>query len=237
VGSINKLNKDLLPHSPKPTHSTGDQKAESLSLIWPQPTTLQRFNPPLRLGVMASGNGSNFEALVKAAKRSELDAHICALVVNNPNCEARRRAERLGVKCVVHDHRDFDSREKLDQALVKTFSMLAVEGVVMAGWMRIVTSILIDAYPNRLLNIHPSLLPSFRGLDAVDQAIKARVPLTGCSVHLVEPEVDAGQVLAQAAVPILSSDNHLTLSKRIQHQEHQLLPIAVAIAGECWRSV
>ena len=121
------------------------------------------------------------------------------LVVNNPNCEARRRAQRLGVPCVIHDHREFSSREELDKALVKTFTNHAVEGVVMAGWMRIVTPILIAAFPNRLINIHPSLLPSFRGLDAVGQALKARVLISGCSVHLVTPQVDDGPVLAKGS--------------------------------------
>ncbi|HGY5556256.1 MAG TPA: phosphoribosylglycinamide formyltransferase [Prochlorococcus sp.] len=223
--------------STKTIQPTGVLEGENSSLVWPQPSSLPRFSPPLRIGVMASGNGSNFEALVKAAQKSELDAHISTLVVNNPNCEARHRAKRLGIPCVVLDHRDFDNREELDQALVRTFSKFDVEGVVMAGWMRIVTTILIEAFPRRLLNIHPSLLPSFRGLDAVGQALKAGVQVSGCSVHLVEPQVDAGQVLVQAAVPVLSSDTHQSLSKRIQCQEHRLLPLAIAIAGESWRNI
>jgi len=185
---------------------------------------------------MASGNGSNFEVLVKATERKQLDASIDVLVVNNPDCEARRRAERLGIPCVVHDHRKFSSREQLDHALVSTFKKISVEGIVMAGWMRIVTPILVEAFTDRLLNIHPSLLPSFTGLDAVGQALKAGVSITGCSVHRVTAEVDAGPVIAQAAVPILCSDDHQRLSQRIQSQEHKLLPLAVAIAGQSWRS-
>ncbi|KGG24747.1 Phosphoribosylglycinamide formyltransferase [Prochlorococcus sp. MIT 0702] len=239
---VNKMNNldekkmNLISAATNPRQNSCYEKDEKRSLIWPPPSARPKFNPRLNLGVMASGNGSNFEALVKAIQNSELDAYISILVVNNPNCEARHRAKRLGVPCVIHDHREFISREELDEALVKTFTNHAVEGVVMAGWMRIVTPILIAAFPNRLLNIHPSLLPSFRGLDAVGQALKAKVPISGCSVHLVTPQVDDGPVLAQAAVPVLSSDDHQSLSKRIQSMEHQLLPLSVAIAGRNWRN-
>ncbi len=215
VNKMNNLDKkemNLISAASNPRQNSCYEKDEKRSLIWPPPSSRPIFNPRLNLGVMASGNGSNFEALVQAIHNSELDAYISILVVNNPNCEARHRAKRLGVPCVIHDHRQFSSREELDEALVKTFTNHAVEGVVMAGWMRIVTPILIAAFPNRLLNLHPSLLPSFRGLDAVGQALKARVPISGCSVHLVTPQVDDGPVLAQAAVPVLSSDDHQSLS-------------------------
>ena len=236
MNSLDNKGMNLISAVSKPHQNSCYENDEKRSLISPAPPARPKFNPRLNLGVMASGNGSNFEALVNAIQNSELDAYISILVVNNPNCEARRRAIRLGVPCVIHDHREFTSREELDEELVKTFTNHAVEGVVMAGWMRIVTPILIDAFPNRLLNIHPSLLPSFRGLDAVGQALNARVPISGCSVHLVTPQVDEGPVLAQAAVPVFSSDDHQSLSKRIQRMEHQLLPLSVAIAGQNWRS-
>jgi phosphoribosylglycinamide formyltransferase-1 len=107
-----------------------------------------------------------------------------------------------------------------------------VDLVVMAGWMRIVTSRLIGAYPARLVNIHPSLLPSFRGVDAVGQALAAGVSLSGCTAHLVSEDVDAGRILAQAAVPVVAGDNHDTLARRIQAQEHRILPLAVGLAAE-----
>ena len=105
----------------------------------------------------------------------------------------------------------------------------------MAGWMRIVSKRLIEAYPDRLINIHPSILPSFRGINAIDQALKAKVKLTGCTVHLVEAEVDAGPILIQAAVPIYQTDDKESLRRRIQVQEHRILPIGVSIAGKIWR--
>ena len=186
----------------------------------------------LRLGVMASGNGSNFEALVQACAQPWLPAQVVSLVVNNPGCGACERADRLGIGVTCLNHRTFASRDSLDGALVEHFEAAAVDLVVMAGWMRIVTSRLIGAYPARLVNIHPSLLPSFRGVDAVGQALAAGVSLSGCTAHLVSEDVDAGRILAQAAVPVVAGDNHDTLARRIQAQEHRILPLAVGLAAE-----
>lgn len=181
---------------------------------------------------MASGAGSNFEALVQACRLGSLRADVSLLVVNNDGCGAQQRAERLGISCQLHDHRIHPSREQLDRALVESFQAAAVDLVVMAGWMRVVTPILIGAFPDRLINIHPSLLPSFRGLDAVGQALAAGVTLAGCTAHLVSEEVDAGRILVQAAVPVLAGDSHASLSRRIQVQEHRILPLAVALAAQ-----
>jgi phosphoribosylglycinamide formyltransferase-1 len=180
---------------------------------------------------MASGDGSNFEALVGACRERRLDAKVGLLVVNNPLCGAQRRAERLGVPCQVLDHRLHPSREALDQALIAAFREARADLVVMAGWMRIVTPVLIAAFPDRLVNIHPSLLPSFRGVDAVGQALAAGVTLSGCSVHLVSEEVDAGRILVQAAVPVLAGDSRERLAARIQQQEHRILPLGVQLAA------
>ena len=193
------------------------------------------IDPPLQLGVMASGNGSNFEALEMAIRRGELSATIRLLVVNNPGCGAQQRAERLGIACRVVDHRVHRNRHDLDRELVRTFRAAGAEAIVMAGWMRIVTDELIKAYPNRLLNIHPSLLPSFRGLDGVGQALQAGVRISGCTVHLVTEDLDAGQIVAQAAVPVLANDTATTLAERIHHEEHRLLPIALMHIGQSWR--
>ena len=191
---------------------------------WPE-------HPPLRLGLMASGDGSNFEAVVQACRQGPLKAEVALLVVNKPDCGARGRAERLGVPVQVLDHRGFASREALDRALIDLFRTAAVDLIVMAGWMRIVTAVLIEAFPDRLVNIHPSLLPSFRGVDAIGQALAAGVRLSGCTAHLVRPEVDSGPVLVQAAVPLLESDDHASLADRIHRQEHRILPLAIALAA------
>jgi phosphoribosylglycinamide formyltransferase-1 len=180
---------------------------------------------------MASGAGTNVEAIVQACRLGQLQAEVAVLVVNRADCGARARAERLGIPCRLLDHRQFPSREALDHALIDHFVAARADLVVMAGWMRIVTGVLVEALPDRLINIHPSLLPSFRGLDAVGQALAAGVRLTGCTAHLVRAEVDSGPVLAQAAVPVLESDDHTSLSRRIQQQEHRILPLAIALAA------
>ena len=189
-------------------------------------------NQPLRLGVMASGQGSNFEALVESCRQGMPRAEVSLLVVNNPACGAVQRSERLGVPWVLADHRLQRSREDLDRQLIQAFRAVGVDLVVMAGWMRIVTSVLIEAFPERLVNIHPSLLPSFRGRDGVAQALSAGVTLAGCTAHIVTEEVDAGRILVQAAVPVLAGDDHASLSRRIQRQEHRVLPLAVQLAAE-----
>jgi phosphoribosylglycinamide formyltransferase-1 len=180
---------------------------------------------------MASGEGSNFEALVAATRGGPLRASVELLVVNHPACGARDRSERLGIPCQWIDHRAFPTREELDGALIQAFQAVGVDLVVMAGWMRIVTPRLIEAFPDRLLNIHPSLLPSFRGLDAVGQALAAGVRLTGCTVHLVRPEVDSGPILVQAAVPVREGEDGPSLAARIHQQEHRVLPLGVALAA------
>lgn len=178
---------------------------------------------------MASGNGSNFEALVDACRCGPLAATVETLVVNNPGCGAEARARRLGIRCQTIDHRRYDDRRSLDRALIEVFTASEVDLVILAGWMRIVSPVLIAAFPDRLINIHPSLLPSFRGLDAVGQALAAGVRITGCTAHLVVADVDAGPVLVQAAVPVLCSDDESSLAQRIHAQEHRILPLAVAL--------
>ena len=210
---------------------------ENKYLISPHIDRIPRFSKPLKLGVLASGKGSNFKALVEASRNSYLDADISLLVVNNPECEAIRRAEELNIPCKCLDHRNFSSRELYEIELLKILKPFALEGLVMAGWMRIVTSTLIEEYPNRIINIHPSLLPSFKGTDSINQAIRAGVKITGCTVHLVRQDIDSGPILIQASIPILEKDTKKSLLARIQVEEHKILPLGVAIAGKYWREL
>jgi phosphoribosylglycinamide formyltransferase-1 len=210
--------------------------ASTPSLISPAipPNRLTEYSPtgsPLKLGIMASGNGSNFEAVAQAIKDGQLNAQIQVLIYNNPGVKAAARAEKWGVPAVLLNHRDYKRREDLDTAIVETLRQYEVEWVIMAGWMRIVTPVLINAFPDRMINIHPSLLPSFKGVRAVEQALEAGVKIAGCTVHLVSLEVDSGSILLQAAVPILPDDTAETLHARIQVQEHQILPQAIALAA------
>ncbi len=186
---------------------------------------------PLKLGVMASGSGSNFEAIAQAINQQQLNAQVQVLIYNNPGAKAAERAYRWQVPSVLHNHRDFPDRESLDQQIAETLRQHDVEWVIMAGWMRRVTQVLIDAFPDRILNIHPSLLPSFPGIRAIEQALAAGVKITGCTVHRVRLEVDSGPILVQAAVPILPNDTAETLHERIQVQEHRIFPGAIALAA------
>jgi phosphoribosylglycinamide formyltransferase-1 len=198
-------------------------------LISPTVSTAGVQGQPLKLGIMASGSGSNFEAVADAIASQQLNAEIQVLIYNNPGIKAAARAERWGVPAVLLNHRDYKRREDLDTALVEVFRQYKVEWVVMAGWMRLVTPVLINAFPDRIINIHPSLLPSFKGVKAVEQAIEAGVKIAGCTVHLVRLEVDSGPILLQAAVPVLPDDTPETLHDRIQDQEHRILPQAIAL--------
>ncbi len=181
---------------------------------------------------MASGNGSNFEAIANAIAQKQLNAQIQVLIYNNPAAKAAERANNWRVPSVLLNHRDFQNREDLDQQIVYTLQQYQVEWVIMAGWMRLVTPVLIDAFPDKIINIHPSLLPSFRGVRAIEQAIDAGVKITGCTVHLVRLEVDSGPILLQAAVPVLPDDTPETLHARIQVQEHSILPQAITLCQQ-----
>lgn len=182
------------------------------------------------VGILASGSGSNFEVLARAAAEGPLDAEITTLVCNNPSAGCLERAERLGVSATVIDHRQFDERVQFDAEVRGHLESLDVDWVVMAGWMRIATPTLLDAFRGRILNIHPSLLPAFPGARAVADALEAGVRVTGCTVHIVTEEVDAGPVVAQAAVPVRGDDTVEQLHGRIQEAEHWLFPRALAHA-------
>jgi phosphoribosylglycinamide formyltransferase-1 len=184
---------------------------------------------PLKIGIMASGNGSNFEVIAQAIADGKINAKIQVLIYNNPDAKAAIKAEKWGVESVLLNHRDYKSREKFDSKIVQILQQYDVKFVIMAGWMRLVTQVLIDAFPQRMINIHPSLLPSFKGVQAVEQALAARVKITGCTVHLVSLEVDSGEILIQAAVPVLPEDTPETLHARIQVQEHRILPMAITL--------
>jgi len=198
----------------------------------PLPPSSTHAIEPLRLGIMASGSGSNFEAIATAINQGTLNARIEIVIYNNPNAKVVDRANRLGIPVQLLDHRTFESREALDEAIVVALAAAGVDWIIMAGWMRRVTERLISAFPRRILNIHPSLLPSFPGVRAVEQALAAGVKIAGCSVHYVELVVDSGPIVMQAAVPVLPNDSVDTLQARIQQQEHRIFPEAIAIAAQ-----
>ncbi|MEL6397537.1 MAG: phosphoribosylglycinamide formyltransferase [Cyanobacteria bacterium J06607_6] len=193
---------------------------------------LPQLAEPLRLAVLASGNGSNLAAIAAAIESGDLNATIQVVIYNNPSAKVAERATQRQLPAVLLNHRTFASREALDEAIVQTIRAAGADWVIMAGWMRRVTAVLIQAFPQRILNIHPSLLPSFPGLRAADQALAAGVKITGCTVHYVELEIDSGPIIAQAAVPVLADDTAASLQARIQQQEHRIYPAAIAIAAQ-----
>ena len=201
---------------------------EILLEILPEAPHLSSSNSIPILGVLASGSGSNLEAIATAIHNGQLQAKIAVVIYNEPDAFAKHRAEKFGIPAILVNHRDYKSRKALDLAIIDILNQYNVHLVIMAGWMRIVTQALIDAFPERILNIHPSLLPSFKGIHAIEQAFNYGVKITGCTVHLLSLEVDSGKILQQAAVPILPDDTLEDLQKRIQVQEHIIYPAAIA---------
>ncbi len=181
------------------------------------------------MGVLASGSGTNLQALMDADLGP---GKIVCFISNRRSSGAFQRADAAGIPSWFIDHRTFDSREAFDAAIVKLLQEAQVEWVIFAGFMRIVTPVLLDTYPGKVVNIHPSLLPAFPGTHAQRQAVEAGVKLAGCTVHLVEKEVDAGPILAQAAVPVLPEDTEETLRLRILAEEHLLFPRVIKALAE-----
>ena len=202
------------------------------NLVNPIITDFPKFSPKIKLGVLASGNGSNFEYLIKSIQENKLNAEIAILIVNNPDCLAIQKAKQYEIEYEIINHRKCNSRTEHDLLVMSSLSKHSVELVVMAGWMRIVGECLINKYENRLINIHPSLLPSFKGIDAIQQAIDSNVTITGCSVHIVKKEVDSGSIIIQAAVPMNKNESKDLIKARIQKMEHKILPFAVAIVAK-----
>lgn len=193
-------------------------------------------NIPLRVAVLASGRGSNLQAIVDAIERGEVHAQIVAVISNKKEAMALERARKHDLNALFVDPKPFagrpDSREAYDLALLEVLHRHEVELVLLAGYMKIVTSVLVNAYANRMMNIHPSLLPSFPGLDVQKKAIEWGCKLAGCTVHFVTEGVDEGPIILQAAVPILDSDTSESLAARILEQEHKIYPRAVQLFVE-----
>ncbi|MFO0699900.1 MAG: phosphoribosylglycinamide formyltransferase [Nitrospira sp.] len=191
---------------------------------------------PLRVAVLASGRGSNLQAMIDAIERGQVQAKIVAVVSNKKDAIALERARTHGLKDLFVDPKPFagqpDSREAYDRALLEILQQHEVELVLLAGYMKIVTAVLVNAYANRMMNIHPSLLPSFPGLDVQAKAIDWGCKLAGCTVHFVTEGVDEGPIIIQAAVPILDNDTSETLAARILVQEHKVYPRAVQLFAE-----
>jgi phosphoribosylglycinamide formyltransferase 1 len=182
-----------------------------------------------RLGVLISGRGSNLQAIIEAIRSRRLDATIGAVISNRPEAAGIARAQAAGVEAISINPRQYADRDAYDGAIAEALRARDVGLVCLAGFMRLVGPRLLEAYPQAILNIHPSLLPSFRGLEAQRQALQHGVGVTGATVHLVTADLDDGPIVLQAAVPVLDGDTIETLAARILVEEHRIYPQAIGI--------
>ncbi len=190
----------------------------------------------MNLGILISGRGSNLEAILTAVAEQKLDATPRVVVSNRAGALGLERARQRDIATRVVPHADFASRELFDQAIVDVLREYEVDTVALAGFDRLITPVLLDAFPGHVVNIHPALLPSFPGLHAQRQALDYGARVTGVTVHLVDEQMDHGPILAQAAVPVLDDDTEESLSTRILQQEHRIYPLALQrLADGCIR--
>jgi phosphoribosylglycinamide formyltransferase-1 len=180
-----------------------------------------------RLGVLVSGRGTNLQSLIDAINERRLDATIAVVIANRDDAPALERARRAGIEALTVTHRNWPSRQDFDAALVRELQARDVAVVCLAGFMRILTPIMVRAFPDAILNIHPSLLPCFAGLHPQRQALEHGVKISGVTVHLVTEELDAGPIVVQRAVPVLDHDSEADLAARILAEEHLAYPAAV----------
>jgi phosphoribosylglycinamide formyltransferase-1 len=184
----------------------------------------------MRFAILVSGTGTNLQSLLDKQTAGELGAAEIVLVISNrPGVVALERARTAGVKTVVVDHKQHADRPSFERALLDELNRREVEAIVLAGFMRILTDTFLGAFPNRVINTHPSLLPAFPGMHGAQQAIDYGVKITGCTIHLVAAGVDTGPIILQAPVRITDEDDHDSLQQRIQVEEHRLLPEATKL--------
>ncbi|MCI5048551.1 MAG: phosphoribosylglycinamide formyltransferase [Aquisalinus sp.] len=185
-----------------------------------------------RVAVLISGSGSNLQALIDAARHPDYPAEIVLVISNRPGAYGLERATQHGIKAMTIDHKAFENRKAFEQALHAALSDAQADIICLAGFMRILTADFVNRWQDRILNIHPSLLPAFKGLNVQQQAIDAGAAESGCTVHVVTPDLDDGPILGQRSVPVLADDTAETLSARILKEEHILYPETLARFAE-----
>lgn len=186
----------------------------------------------LKLGVLASGGGTNLQSIIDQCQQQQIDAEIVLILCNNPDAGALIRASKADLPHTCINHRDFPDRQTFDRAVVSALQEAGVELVVLAGFMRIISEEFLTAFPQRVINIHPALLPAFPGLHVQKKALEYGARFSGCTVHFVDGGVDTGPIITQAVVPILEDDSEESLSARILQQEHQVYPRAIQLIAE-----
>ena len=187
---------------------------------------------PVPIGVLISGSGTNLQSIIDAIAAKKLDAKIEVVLSNKADAHGLVRAQNHGIRTEVLDHKAFASREAYDQAVVDLLRARGVELVVLAGFMRLLSSVFVKAYSNRIMNIHPALLPSFPGLQVQKKALDHGVRFAGCTVHFVNEDCDEGPIIIQAVVPVFPDDSEEQLAARILKQEHRIYPRAIQLYAE-----
>ncbi len=187
---------------------------------------------PAPIGVLISGSGTNLQSIIDAIEAKELDAKIQVVLSNRADAYGLVRAKKHGIPIEVLDHKRFPSREAFDQAVVDILRDHEVELVVLAGFMRLLSPVFVGAYSNRIMNIHPAVLPAFPGLHAQKKAVEHGVRFSGCTVHFVNEECDEGPIIIQAVVPVFAEDTEESLASRILEQEHRIYPRAIQLYSE-----
>lgn len=186
----------------------------------------------LKLGVLISGRGSNLQALIDACAAADYPAEIVLVVSNRPDAMGLERAQAAGIATHIIEHTNYGDRESFDRDVDAALRDAGAQLICLAGFMRLLSSWFVDQWPDRVVNIHPSLLPAFKGTDSHAQALATGVKLTGCTVHFVRSEMDAGPIIMQAAVPVLPGDNEDSLAARVLTAEHQCYPTAIRLIAE-----
>ena len=186
----------------------------------------------LNIGVLVSGSGSNLQSILDACAAGKMKARVACVISNKADAFGLERARLAGIPALHLDHRAYSGRESYDEALVATLREFEVALVALAGFMRIITPVLLEAFPMAVMNIHPALLPAFPGLHAQRQALEYGAKVAGCTVHFVDPGTDTGPIIIQAAVPVAEDDTEHTLSARIQKEEHRIYPEAIRLFAE-----
>lgn len=185
----------------------------------------------LTIAMLASGNGSNLQAIIDAIKSGELEARIAVVISDKENAFALERARREGIEALYLNPKGL-SKEEFDDKLAGELNKRGVQLVVLAGFLRLVTKTLLEKYPNKAINLHPALLPSFKGIGAASQALEYGVKVTGCTVHFVDLEMDTGPIILQKAIEIEEDETLESLEARIHEEEHKLLPYAIQLIAE-----
>ncbi len=186
----------------------------------------------LKIGVLASGSGSNLQAIIDEAAYGQIPIEVVMVISDKPDAYALSRAEKAGITTAVVLPKDYPTREAYDEQVVKLLKLAGAQAVALAGYLRIVTPVLLQAFPQKVLNIHPALLPSFPGLHGQRQAFEYGVKVSGCTVHFVDEGLDSGPIILQAPVPVLDTDDEDTLAARILEQEHIIFPLALKLLAQ-----